>query len=251
MSNARDLRGKRVLITGAAKRIGRAIALRFAQAGAEVAITYLSSRRQAEATLKELREFRLVSKAMAVKCDVRNEKSILVAVRAVTKAFGGLDILINNAALYETVAIESMTQKQWDEMFATNARGPFFFSRACLEALRKSQGQIINIGSLGGMRPWTTHAHYCQSKAALHMQTKILAKAFAPEVAVNCVAPGMIDLQEKAESDFLKRIAAKTPMRRNGTADEVAEATLLVACSPHWMTGQIITVDGGLGLSSF
>jgi NAD(P)-dependent dehydrogenase (short-subunit alcohol dehydrogenase family) len=244
-----SLRGRRVLITGAAKRIGREIALHMAAAGADVAITYLTSRQEAEATVKGMRQFG--GRALALRCDVRDEKSVKQAAAAAIKALGGLDILINNAALYETVEIEDITVKQWDEMFNTNVRGPFLFSRACRPALRRSRGQIINIGSLGGMHPWTTHAHYCQSKAALHMQTKILAKAFAPEVAVNCVAPGMIDLREKPESEFLKRIAKKTPLRRNGTAAEVAHAVLLLASASHFTTGQVLVVDGGLGLTSF
>ena len=240
------LAGKRVVITGAARRIGREIALELARTGASVAITYLTSATEAKQTLAHLQS--LTSKAFAIRCDVRNEQSIKVAVRDAVRRLGGLDLLINNAALYETVAIGDITLKQWDEMLNTNTRGPFLMSRACWPHLKKGHGKIINIGSLGGVRPWTTHAHYCQSKAALHMQTQLLAKEFAPEVAVNCVAPGMIDLKEHRTSDFLKRIAKKTPMHRNGTAQDVAGAVLLMAQMPHFVTGQILDVDGGLNL---
>ena len=104
------------------------------------------------------------------------------------------------------------------------------------------------MGSLGGLRPWATHAHYCSSKAAVHMLTKVMAKALAPEIAVNAVAPGMIELGEKAAAPFMRRMAKETPMRRNGTAAEIASAVLFFATAPHFITGQILAVDGGLGL---
>ena len=104
------------------------------------------------------------------------------------------------------------------------------------------------MGSLGGLRPWATHAHYCSSKAALHMLTKVMAKALAPAISVNAVAPGMIDLGERSAATFMRRMARETPMRRNGTAAEIAEAVMFFASAPKFITGQILTVDGGLGL---
>ena len=104
------------------------------------------------------------------------------------------------------------------------------------------------MGSLGGVRPWPSHAHYCASKAALHMLTKVMAKALAPEIAVNCVAPGMIDLGEKSAAVFLKRMARQTPMGRNGDSRDVTDAVMFFATSPHFITGQVLVVDGGLGL---
>jgi 3-oxoacyl-[acyl-carrier protein] reductase/pteridine reductase len=104
------------------------------------------------------------------------------------------------------------------------------------------------MGSLGGLRPWATHAHYCSSKAALHMLTKVMAKALAPEIAVNAVAPGMIDLGEKSAAAFMRRMAKQTPMRRNGRGEEIAAAVLFFATAPQFITGQILSVDGGIGL---
>ncbi len=104
------------------------------------------------------------------------------------------------------------------------------------------------MGSLGGLRPWATHAHYCSSKAALHMLTKVMAKAMAPEIAVNAVAPGMIDLGEKSAAAFMRRMAKQTPMQRNGRGDEIAAAVLFFATAPQFITGQILAVDGGIGL---
>jgi len=246
-SGEQSLRGKRVLVTGAARRIGREIALGFARAGANVVITYLKSCSEAERTVADLRQFG--GGASAIRCDIRDERSVETAARQGAKQLGGIDVLVNNAGLYETVAIEKISLKQWDEMFNTNVRGPFLFSRACRAHLQRSRGRIVNLGSLGGLRPWTSHAHYCQSKAALHMQTQLLAKAFAPEIAVNCVAPGMIELGDRpASRSFMRHLGEKTPMQRNGTAADVAVAVLLMAQMPHFLTGQILTVDGGLGL---
>ena len=245
---AGELRGKTALVTGGGRRIGREIALALAAAGADVAITYLRSQREARQTAEEIR--RLGVRGLALGCDVRDEKSVRNAVKKVIAEFGGLDLLVNNAAVYETVAFENITVRQWDEMFATNARGPFLMSRAALKALRKRRGRIINLGSLGGLRPWATHAHYCASKAALTMLTQVMAKALAPEIAVNCVAPGMVDLRDGDGRDaaFLRRIAAKTPMKRNGSAQEVVRAVMFFATAPQFITGQVLAVDGGLGL---
>jgi NAD(P)-dependent dehydrogenase (short-subunit alcohol dehydrogenase family) len=244
--NHKPLRGKTALITGAARRLGRTSALALAEAGADVAITFLNSAREAQHTVIDLSSVGV--RAVALRCDITEEKSVKAAVQEAVRELGGLDILVNNAANYETVEFEKITIKQWDAIFATNARGPFLVSRVALKFLRQRRGKIINMGSLGGLQAWATHAHYCSSKAALHMLTKVMAKALAPEIAVNCVAPGMIDLGEKSAAAFMKRMAKQTPMHRNGTAEEVAVAVRFFATSPHFVTGQILAVDGGLAL---
>src|SRR3954463_3688746 len=241
-----SLAGKTVLITGGARRIGRAIALQLAEFGANVAFTYLSSEPEAEKLVAQIG--RLNRHAFAVRCDVTDERNVTEATKEIRREMGGIDVLVNNAALYETVAFEEITVQQWDRMFASNARGPFLVSRAAIPDLRKSQGRIINLGSLGGLRPWASHAHYCASKAALTMLSQVMAKALAPEISVNCVAPGMIDTGENPGSKTLKKFAEKTPMRRNGTNDDVAEAVLFFAAGPKFITGQTLVVDGGLGL---
>lgn len=157
---------------------------------------------------------------------------------------------MNNAGAYQTRNFGEISVEEWDDMFAVNVRGTFLVTRACEDELRKRHGRIINIGSLGGIRPWATHVHYCASKAALHMLTQASAKALAPEVTVNCVAPGMIDQGESERgSETLQHFAAKTPMLRNGTASDVAQAVLFFATCPDFITGQILTVDGGLTLA--
>lgn len=240
------LSGRVAMITGGARRLGRAVALALAESGADVAITYRRSGAEARRTAVDLKSMGVRSLALA--CDVTDEKSVNSAVKETVRRLGRLDILVNNAGNYETVAFDSLTLKQWDAIFASNVRGPFLVSRVALPHLRKSEGRIINLGSLGGLRAWASHAHYCSSKAALHMLTKAMAKALAPEIAVNCVAPGMIDLGEKSAAAFMKRMARLTPMRRNGTGADVAAAVLFFAASPHFITGQILFVDGGLGL---
>jgi NAD(P)-dependent dehydrogenase (short-subunit alcohol dehydrogenase family) len=240
------LLGKAALVTGGARRIGREIALQLAAAGAEVTITYRTSRHDAEETIKAIKD--LGRLAIAVECDVRSEESVRDAVTAAVNFHGHLDVLVNNAGVFQSVPLEQLTLEQWDTVFATNARGPFLLARQAISYLRKAEGRIINIGSLGGLHAWAGHAHYCSSKAALHMLTQAMAKAFAPEVAVNCVAPGWIDLGEEEARSEAQHFAAKTPMKRNGTARDIADAVVFFAGATSFITGQILSVDGGLGL---
>lgn len=261
-----SLRGKSALVTGGARRLGRAIALALAQAGADVAITFRGSQPQAAQTARDLEAAGV--RALALPCDVRSESSVRAAVAAATAAFGRLDILVNNAAVFETAALDTLSLEQWDTVFETNTRGPFLVAREALPALRAVRGRIVNIGSLGGIRAWAGHAHYCASKAALHMLTQAQAKAFAPQITVNCVAPGWIEQEEERAEEQSQtgvphplrseaqqwsgstaaRFAAKTPLQRNGSAEDVARAVLYFAAAAPFVTGQILTVDGGLSL---
>ena len=238
------LLGKTVLVTGGARRIGRTIALAFAQAGAHVAITYLNSDAEAESTLRDLSA--LDVEALAVRCDLRDPDSIKHTVQSIANDFGHLDILVNNAGFFESVALERISVPQWDHMFETNTRAPFLVAQAAYPHLHRAHGRIINIGSLGGTHPWATHAHYCTSKAAMHMLSQTMAKAWAPNISVNCIAPGMI-VQGEVGAAY-EEFAHRTPMQRNGTAEDVAAAALFFATGPHFITGQLLAVDGGLGL---
>lgn len=247
--NAQPLLGKSVLVTGGARRIGREIALRLTEAGADVTITYRASQPDAAETVRAIEN--LGRRAVAVECDVRSETSVRAAVSTSLRFHGRLDVLVNNAAVFESAPLEAISLEQWDAVFETNARGPFLMAREALPALRESEGRIVNIGSLGGLEAWAGHGHYCSSKAALHMLTKTMAKSFAPQVSVNCVAPGWIEIEEGAgreSQDITARFAARTPMKRNGQTSDVAEAVLFFASGPRFITGQILTVDGGLGL---
>jgi 3-oxoacyl-[acyl-carrier protein] reductase/pteridine reductase len=248
-----DLKGKTVLITGGARRLGSAIALAMAQAGANVAFTYRSSANDATQTLEQIE--RAGAQGLSIQCDLREEKGIQRAVSQFLDRFGRIDLLINNAGVFQTAKLEDITTEQWDEVFAVNVRAPFLVSKYCIPSLRSAGGRIINMGSLGGEKPWATHAHYCSSKAALHMLTQVMAKALAPQIAVNCVAPGMIDLgseelgPEETSPALLQRLAGRTPLKKNGTPQDVVSAVMYFASAPHFITGQVLTVDGGLGLS--
>ncbi|HUB52053.1 MAG TPA: SDR family oxidoreductase [Terracidiphilus sp.] len=241
-----SLTGKAALVTGGARRIGRAIAIALANAGADVAITYLNSKTESSDALQ-----RLVAtgvRALAVECDVRSEQSVHSAVAATVAVFGRLDLLVNNAAVFATSPLDSLSLVEWDTVFETNARGPFLMAREALPHLKAAQGRIVNIGSLGGLRAWATHAHYSSSKAALHTLTQAMAKAFAPQVTVNCVAPGSIDFSDQ-DDPLSQRLKSRTPMLCNGSAEDVAQAVLFFATGPRFITGQILSVDGGLGLT--
>lgn len=240
----RLLTGKTVLVTGGAKRIGREIALTFARAGANVAITFSASQAAAEDTVRDLAV--LDVEAMAVRCEIRDPADVKQTVGAVVEEFERLDILVNNAGMFESVDLEDISVEAWDRMFETNTRGPFLMAQAAYPHLKVTSGRIVNIGSLGGIHPWATHGHYCTSKAALHMLSQTMAKAWAPEISVNCVAPGMI-VQGEVGAGY-EHFAAKTPMKRNGSAEDVAAAALFFATGPHFITGQLLAVDGGLGL---
>ena len=234
-----------------------------------MAITYNRSAGEALETVEELRS--LGVRARAVACDLHVPQAIRDAVREVAEWAGegepALHILVNNAGAFETATLEEVTPEQWDAIFHTNARAPMLVAQAALPWLRASGrpsgesggggksdeaaafagGRIVNIGSLGGLHPWATHAHYCASKAALHMLTQTMAKAWAPAVAVNCVAPGMIVTGPEASEGY-EHFAGKTPMLRNGSVEDVAEVVLYLAGATMFLTGQVIAVDGGLGL---
>lgn len=185
-----------------------------------------------------------------MRCDLRDAKAVPSGANHTISQLGKLDLLVNNAGAYQTRNFAEISADDWDEMFAVNVRGAFLMIQACAHELHTRRGRVINIGSLGGIRPWATHSHYCASKAALHMLTQASARALAPEIKVNCVAPGMIDQSEsETGSEMLEHFAAKTPMQKNGSAEDVAQGVLFFATCPEFITGQILAVDGGLGLA--
>ena len=244
LGNSRELAGRTALVTGAPKRIGRAIALALANHGANVCISYRDSGAEALETVKALEALGVT--ASAIQCDLGDPEQIRSLAADAEQRLGRVDILVNNAGRFASEDMGEISVESWDRMFNINTRAPFLLAQALLKPLRASRGRIINIGSLGGLHPWATHAHYCTSKAALHMLSQTMAKAWAPEINVNCVAPGMIVIGEVDPA--YQRFAEKTPMARNGTAADVAEAVLFFAAGPHFITGQLLAVDGGLGL---
>ncbi len=230
---------KRVLITGAAKRIGRVIAIELARRGFAVAIHYNTSKEEAEEVSREC------GGAPTFQADVGNVAEIRRLFRRVREEFGPLDCLVNNAARFTRIAPLDITEADWDFIHQVNLKGTFF---CCQEGARQMQaqgaGRIVNISSLGGIRPWASHAHYCASKAGLIMLTKSLAKALAPQITVNSVAPGVIAFNDVDER--VQRMIDATPMGKPGTPEDIAAAVHFFLTAPDFITGQILAVDGGL-----
>lgn len=231
---------RRVLVTGAAKRIGRVIAIELARRGFEVAIHCNTSRADAEEVSRQC------NGAPVFQADIARVEEIRRLFREVRDQFGALDCLVNNAGRFATADALDITEADWDFIQAVNMKATFF---CCQEAARQMKprgaGRIVNISSLGGMRPWAEHVPYCASKAGVIMLTRALAKAWAPEISVNSVAPGLIPF-DAADAGTKAAIAA-TPMRRGGKPEEVADAVHFFLSATDFITGQTLAVDGGLG----
>ena len=235
-----SLEGKVILVTGAAKRIGRGIALRLAQEGARVAIHYSSSEKEAQATAAECQ-------GTIFRADLEKVSEIEQLFGAVEAHYGRLDGLVNNAARFTRFHPFKVTEKDWDFIHSVNLKAVFFCCQQGGKLMMKSGGgRIVNISSLGGLRPWADHAHYCASKAGVIMMTKALAAALAPVITVNSVAPGVIPFNDVNER--IQKLIDKTPVARAGTADEIADAVVFFLKSSGFVTGEVITVDGGLNL---
>ena len=228
-----------VLVTGAAKRIGRGIALRLAKEGFRVAIHYNHSRSEAERTAAEC------GGAPLFQADLESVPAITRMFAEVGERLGGLGALVNNAARFTKFDPLQITEKDWDFIHNVNLKATFF---CCQQgALLMKTGHIVNISSLGGIRPWADHVHYCASKAGVIMLTKALAKALAPAITVNSVAPGVIPFTPEWDQPTQSMVDA-TPAQRAGTADEIATAVLYFLNATNFVTGQLIAVDGGLSL---
>lgn len=231
---------RRVLVTGAAKRIGRVIAIELARRGFDVAIHCNTSRADAEEVSRQC------NGAPVFQADIARVEEIRRLFREVRDQFGALDCLVNNAGRFATADALDITEADWDFIQAVNMKATFF---CCQEAARQMKprgaGRIVNISSLGGMRPWAEHVPYCASKAGVIMLTRALAKAWAPEISVNSVAPGLIPF-DAADAGTKAAIAA-TPMRRGGKPEDVADAVHFFLTATDFITGQTLAVDGGLG----
>jgi pteridine reductase len=236
-------RGRSVLVTGAAIRVGRAIARSFAQAGADVVDHYRASSREAEEAAAEVRA--LGVRAALVQGDQARDGEPQRIVAQAVHAHGRLDALICNAAQFEEVPATELTRERFDAMLATNLSGPFQLARAAYPHLKATEGCIVTLLDLcGTTQVWERTAHYAASKAGLATLTRLLALEWAPEVRVNGVAPGAVLLPESLPAERRKRIVSRIPMGRLGTPEDVAR-TVLFLCSEPFVTGQILSVDGG------
>jgi 3-oxoacyl-[acyl-carrier protein] reductase/pteridine reductase len=233
------LAGRVVLVTGAARRIGRGIALRLAEEGARVAIHYHRSEAEARRTAEEC------GGASVVRADLESVAEIGRMFAELEERFGRLDGLVNNAARFTRRDPLEITERDWDFIHSVNLKAVFFCCQNGARLMKKTGGgRIVNISSLGGIRPWAEHAHYCASKAGVIMLTRALAKAFAPEITVNSVAPGVIPFEDIDERG--KKMIEVTPARRGGTPAEVADAVVYFLKASNFVTGQTLAVDGGL-----
>jgi NAD(P)-dependent dehydrogenase (short-subunit alcohol dehydrogenase family) len=238
------LRYQVALVTGAGRRIGRVIALTLARAGADVVVNYSQSRSGAEATAREIRS--LGRRSLALRADVARPAQVAGMFRRVEKEFRRLDILVNNAGIFFPARWDKLTEKDWDRILGVNLKGAFFCAQAAARLmLKRKRGRIINISSLGGLQAWPRYMHYCASKAANIMLTRCLAKALAPRIQVNSVAPGTILFPDEKRTPEIQKIIAATPLKKTGTAQDMAQMVLYLAARADFITGQVFVVDGG------
>src|SRR5579863_3528838 len=236
-----SLSGKVVLVTGAAKRIGRGIALRLAAEGARVCIHYQRSEEEARRTAAEC------GGAELFRANLESVSEIARMFADLEQRLGRLDGLVNNAARFTRFDPLDITEKDWDFIHSVNLKAVFFCCQNGARLMHKTGGgRIVNISSLGGLRPWAEHAHYCASKAGVIMLTRALANAFAPEISVNSVAPGVIPFEDIDERG--RKMIESTPARRGGTPGEISDAVVYFLKASNFVTGQILAIDGGLSL---
>lgn len=238
------LEGRVALITGGAKRIGRSIVEKLAAEGADIVINYASSKPDAESLAADIRK--LGRRALAIPANVSIKHEVQQMFQKIEGEFSRLDILVNNAGMFSAADFLDLTEEQWDAIMSTNLKAQFLCSQAAAPLLKRSgHGRIINISSLGGMLPWPKFTHYCVSKAGVIMLTKCMARALAPEILVNSVAPGTIQFPgEDPDEDYIKR----APLHRTGKGSEIADAVFFFATT-EFVTGQILPVDGGRSLT--
>lgn len=234
------LKGKKILVTGAARRIGKAIVTRLYQEGADVRIHYGNSREEAEAVSE------LCGGAPIFSADLSKVSEI----ERLFAEVGELDALVNNAARFTKIDPLLVTEADWDFIHSTNLKAYFFCAQQAARRMmaRPEGGRIVNISSIGGIEAWPEYVHYCASKAGVIHMTRAMARAWAPKISVNSVAPGAIPFEE-ADSAPLVALRDKTPAGRYGTGDEIADAVVYFLTATQFVTGQLTVVDGGLTLA--
>jgi pteridine reductase len=239
------LSGKAALITGAARRVGATIARKLHAAGANVVLHYRSSAEASQALARELNEVRADSVAL-VEADLLDLGQLHALAATATAAFGGLDILVNNASTFYPTPLGDITDIDWDDLIGTNLKAPLFLSQAAAAALRIRNGLIVNIADIHGMRPLSRHPVYSIAKSGVIMLTRSLARELGPSVRVNAVAPGPVMWPEDGmDKELQEKIVDRTALKRAGSPDDVARAVLFFASEAPYVTGQILAVDGG------
>jgi NAD(P)-dependent dehydrogenase (short-subunit alcohol dehydrogenase family) len=234
------LSGQVALVTGAAKRIGRGIALRLAAEGADVVVNYRHSAEGARLVVEAIREEG--RRSLLVHADVSRSLQVREMFNAVDQEFGRLDILVNNAGVYFEAPFESLTEEQWDSTLNANLKSQFLCAQAALPLMRRAGGgRIVNLSSIGAFQAKPSHVHYCVSKAGVVMLTRCLARALGPSITVNSVAPGKIQFPgEEIDQAYVRR----SPLAKVGDGDDIADAVLFLVQS-DFITGQVLLIDGG------
>ncbi len=240
----RTLAGKVVLITGAAHRVGATIARTLHAAGMKVIIHYRSSRAAAQALADELNGQRAASAAL-VSGELADTATLGDLITQSCAHFGRLDALINNASSFYPTPVGTVNEKQWDDLFASNLKAPFFLAQAAAPELKKRHGVIINIVDIHSERPLKGYPVYCMAKAGLVMLTKTLARELGPDIRVNAVAPGAILWPEGIDEQTKSDIVERTALKRRGDPGDIAGAILYLIREAHYTTGQVLTIDGG------
>lgn len=240
---------KTVLITGAAQRIGAVIVRDLHAQGMDVIIHYHNSATQAQSLAKELNAERTGS-ACLTQADLLDDNNISSLIRDAHKFKNRLDVLINNASIFYPTALEDVTIKQWDELIGINMKAPFFLSQQAAPYLRESAGCIVNITDIHATKPLKDHPVYSAAKAGLEMLTQALAKELGPQVRVNAVSPGAILWPQTMDATRRKKILNRTILKRQGCPEDIAKAVRFLINDADYMTGQVLTIDGGRTLFS-
>jgi NAD(P)-dependent dehydrogenase (short-subunit alcohol dehydrogenase family) len=240
----RSLSGQVAVVTGSAKRLGRAVALRLANEGADVVVHYRTSKAQAHEVVAEIEK--LGRRSIALPANLANVNEINQLFKNVADHLGHLDILVNSAANFLAAQFGETSEELWDTSLDANLKAPFFCAQAAAPLLKRNRGVIINFADVGGFVGWPGHIPHSISKAGVIMLTRCLAKALAPEVRVNAVAPGTITMPgdpSEWEADYIRR----APLRRSGKPQDVADAVSFLIHSP-FITGHVLVLDGGRSL---
>ncbi|HYW04754.1 MAG TPA: pteridine reductase [Gammaproteobacteria bacterium] len=244
-NNTAALQGKTVLVTGAARRIGAAIATHLHGCGMNVVLHYHESGTAAEA-LRDLLQLQRPGSVTLVRADIRDTTVLQELVEAAVRSWGRLDVLVNNASTFYPTVVGETTPLQWDDLMGTNLRAPFFLSQAARPHLAASRGSIVNITDIHASRPLRTHPVYCAAKAGLAMLTRSLARELGPEIRVNAVAPGAILWPEQGLDDATRtRIIDRTALKRAGDPQDIARAVRYLVAEAGYVTGHVLPVDGG------
>lgn len=249
-----DLTGRTALVTGGAHRLGRAFALHLAEAGADVVIDYRSSEDAARTTAADIEA--LGRRACIVRADVSDEDDVARLIGRCESETGRLDVVVNSASLFESAPVAEIDAEAWDRVMGVNLRGPFLVARQAAPLLKRDGGLIVNIADLSAFQPWPSYAHHSVSKAGLVHLTRVLARALAPDVRVNCIAPGTVlppgeYLNEVRGSGPAAEAAPETDPRgervaldRRGRPEDVVRA-LRYFVEADYVTGEVAVVDGG------